>query len=99
MLVGLKLADIRLVLQREPSYGKIWFPSGTIASNEAHVDVAVRELHEETCLILTLDDSTLLTDAPVCVAIFEGQQLVYVYSAFVPTPFVTTHLRTPAQLE
>jgi hypothetical protein len=41
----------------------------------------------------------LLSDAPVRVAIPEGQQLIYVYSAYVPVPFVTSHLRTPAQLE
>jgi ADP-ribose pyrophosphatase YjhB (NUDIX family) len=85
------------VLQREPRTGKTWFPVGSIIANEEHVDAAVRELHEETGLILTPDDLTLLSDAPVRVALPEGQQLVYVYSASIP--YVTTHLRTPAQLE
>jgi 8-oxo-dGTP pyrophosphatase MutT (NUDIX family) len=58
---GSKLADIKLVLQREPSSGKAWFPTGSISSNEEHVDVVVRELYEETCLILTLDDLIMLT--------------------------------------
>jgi hypothetical protein len=40
-----------------------------------------------------------LSDAPVRVALPVGQQLVYVYSAYVLVPYVTTHLRTPAQLE
>jgi hypothetical protein len=56
-------------------------------------------LHEETGLILTYDDLTLLSDAPVRVALPVGQQLVYVYPASVPVPYVTPHLRTLAQLE
>jgi nitrogen fixation protein FixH len=48
---------------------------------------------------LTPDDLTLLSDAPVRVALHVGQQLAYVYTASVPVPYVTTHLRTPAQLE
>jgi hypothetical protein len=48
---------------------------------------------------LTPDDLTLLSDAPVLVALPDGQQLVYVYSASVPVPYVTTNLHTHAQLE
>jgi 8-oxo-dGTP pyrophosphatase MutT (NUDIX family) len=97
---GTKLSKVKLVLQREPRTGKTWFPAGSVtAANEEHVDAAVRELHEETGLTLTRDDFTLLSDAPVRVALPEGQQLVYVYSAYVPVPFVTSHLRTHAQLE
>jgi ADP-ribose pyrophosphatase YjhB (NUDIX family) len=87
------------VLPREPRSGKTWFPGGSISSHEEPVDVAVRELHEKTSLILTVDDLTLLSDAPVRVALHVGQQLVYVYSGSVPVPYVTTHLHTPAQLE
>jgi ADP-ribose pyrophosphatase YjhB (NUDIX family) len=87
------------VLQREPRTGKNWFPAGSITTNEEHVDVAVSELHEEIGLTLTPDDLTLLSDAPVRVALPDGQHFVYVYSAYVPVPFVTSHLRTPAQLE
>jgi 8-oxo-dGTP pyrophosphatase MutT (NUDIX family) len=94
-----KLADIKLVLQREYSSGKTWFPDGSISSTEEHVDAVVRELHEETGLILTPNDLTLLSDAPVRVALPEGQQFVYVYSAHVLVPYVTTHLRTPAELD
>jgi ADP-ribose pyrophosphatase YjhB (NUDIX family) len=68
-------------------------------ANEEHVDAAVRELHDECGLILTLDDLTLLSDAHVQVALPLGQQLVYVYSASVHVPCVTTHLRTPDELE
>jgi 8-oxo-dGTP pyrophosphatase MutT (NUDIX family) len=64
-----------------------------------HVDAAVRELHEETGLTLTPEDLTLLSDALVRIALPEGQQLVYVYSAYVPVLFATSHLRTPAQVE
>jgi ADP-ribose pyrophosphatase YjhB (NUDIX family) len=98
-LGGYKLADIKLVLQREPSSGKTWFLAGLISSNEELVDVAVHELHEETGLILTHDDLTMLSEAPARVALPDGHHLVYVFSAFVPVPYVTTHLRTPAQLE
>jgi 8-oxo-dGTP pyrophosphatase MutT (NUDIX family) len=96
---GTKLSNGKLVLQREPRTGKTWFPASSVTTNEEHVDAAARELHEETGLTLTPDDLTLLSDAPVRVALLEGQQLVYVYSAYVPVPFVTSHLRTPAQLE
>jgi ADP-ribose pyrophosphatase YjhB (NUDIX family) len=96
---GTKLSYVKLVLQREPRTGKTWFPAGPVTANEEHVNAAVRELHEETGLILTPDDLTLLSDAHVRVALPEGQQLVYVYSAYVHVPYVTTHLRTPAQLE
>jgi hypothetical protein len=48
---------------------------------------------------LTPDDLTLLSDAHVRVALPDGLHLVYVYSAYVPVPFVTTLLRTHAQLE
>jgi ADP-ribose pyrophosphatase YjhB (NUDIX family) len=89
------------VLQREPRTGKTWFPTGSVTANKEHVDAAVRELHEETGLTgtLTSDDLMLLSDAPVRVALHERQQLVYVYSAYVPVPLVTSHLRTHAQLE
>jgi ADP-ribose pyrophosphatase YjhB (NUDIX family) len=96
---GTKLSDIKLVFQREPRYGKTWFPTGAVTANEEHVDAAVRELHDDTGLILTPDNLMLLSDAPVRVALHVGQQLVYVYTACVPVPYVTTHLRTHAQLE
>jgi ADP-ribose pyrophosphatase YjhB (NUDIX family) len=96
---GTKLSNVKLVLQREPRTGKAWFPAGFVTANESHVDAAVRELHEETGLTLTPDDLTLLSDAHVRVALPEGQQIVYVYSAYVPVSFATSHLRTPAQLK
>jgi 8-oxo-dGTP pyrophosphatase MutT (NUDIX family) len=96
---GTKLSDVKLVLQREPRTGKTWFPAGSVTANEEHVEAAVRELREETGLTLTPDDLMLLSDALVRVALPAGQQLVYVYSASVPVPYVTSHLRTPAQLE
>jgi 8-oxo-dGTP pyrophosphatase MutT (NUDIX family) len=97
---GSRASDIKLVLQREPRYGRAWFPYGSILPYEEHVDAVVRELHEETGLVLTLDDLTILSDAPVRVALPEGQRkLVYVFSAYVLVPYVTTYLRTLAQLE
>jgi ADP-ribose pyrophosphatase YjhB (NUDIX family) len=96
---GTEISDIKLVLQREPRSGKTWFPDGSVSANEEHVDAAVPELHEETSLILTPDDLTLLSDAPARVTVFVGQQLVYVYTASVPVPYVTTHVRTHAQVE
>jgi ADP-ribose pyrophosphatase YjhB (NUDIX family) len=96
---GTKLSNVKLLLQREPRTGKTWFPAGSVTVNEEPVDAAVRELHDETRLTLTPDDLTLLSDAHVRVALPKGQQLVYVYSAFVPIPYVASHLRTPTQLE
>jgi 8-oxo-dGTP pyrophosphatase MutT (NUDIX family) len=86
---GTKFSNVNLVLQREPRTGTTWFPAGYVAANEEPVDAAVRELHEETGLALTPDDLTLLSDAPVRVALLEGQPLVYIYSACIPVPFVT----------
>jgi ADP-ribose pyrophosphatase YjhB (NUDIX family) len=96
---GTKPSDLKLVLQREPRSGKAWFPSGSVLPNEEPVDAAVRELHEETGLILTPDDLTLLSDAPVVVTLPQGRLLVYVYSATIPVLFATNNLRTPAQVE
>jgi ADP-ribose pyrophosphatase YjhB (NUDIX family) len=98
---GSKASDIKLVLHRELRNGKTRFPGGSILPNEEHVDVVVRELHEETGLILTLDDYTVLSDAPVRVALPTWQRLlVCVFSAHVLVPYVTAHLRTLApQLE
>jgi ADP-ribose pyrophosphatase YjhB (NUDIX family) len=96
---GTKLPDVKLVLQREPRSGKTWFPAGSILPNEEPVDATVRELHEETGLVLTPDDLTLLSDAPVRVTLPQGRQLVYVYSATIPVLFATNNLRTPAQVE
>jgi ADP-ribose pyrophosphatase YjhB (NUDIX family) len=87
------------VLQREPCSSKKWFPSSSVAANEEPIDAAVRELHEETGRILTPDVLTLLSDAPVRVALPVGQQLVHVYTASVPVPDVTTYLCKLAQLE
>jgi 8-oxo-dGTP pyrophosphatase MutT (NUDIX family) len=53
---GTKPSDLKLILQREPRSGKTWFPAGSVLSNEEHVDAAVRELHEETGLVLTPED-------------------------------------------
>jgi hypothetical protein len=93
---GTKLSDIKLVLQREPRSGKTWFRAGSVSANGEHVEDAVRDLHKETRLILTRDDLTPLSDAPIRVALHVGQQLVYVYTAIVSVAYVTTHLRTPA---
>jgi ADP-ribose pyrophosphatase YjhB (NUDIX family) len=96
---GATMSNVKLVLQREPRTDKTWFPAGSISANEEPVDAAVRELREETGLTLTPDDLTLLSDAPVRVALPEGQLFVYVYSAYVHVLFATSHLRTPAQIE
>jgi ADP-ribose pyrophosphatase YjhB (NUDIX family) len=97
---GSKASDIKLVVQCEPRIGEAWFLAGSILPNEKHVDANVRELLEETDLTLTFDDLTLLSDAPVRVALPERlRHLVYVFSASVPVPYVTTNLRTHAKLE
>jgi hypothetical protein len=49
---------------------------------------------------LAADDLAQLSDAPVRVTLHEGQrQLVYVFSASIPVPYVTSRLRTPSELE
>jgi ADP-ribose pyrophosphatase YjhB (NUDIX family) len=97
---GSSASDIQHVLQREPRIGTTWVLVGSILPNEEHVDVAVHDLHEETGLILTFDDFTLLSDALARVALPEGQrQVVYVLLAFVLVPYVTDNLRTRDHLE
>jgi hypothetical protein len=96
---GSKLSDIKLVLQREPSSRKTWCLAGSTSSNAERVDAFVRDLHEDTGIILTLDVLNLLSDAPVRVALPNVQRVVYAFSAYVQVPYVTTHLRTPTQLE
>ena len=96
---GTKPSDLKLVFQREPRTGRTWFPAGSVLPNEEPVDAAIRELHEETGLVLTPDDLTLLSGEPVNVTLPQGRQLVYVYSASIPVLFATNNLRTPAQVE
>jgi 8-oxo-dGTP pyrophosphatase MutT (NUDIX family) len=92
-----KPSDLKLVLQREPRSGKTWlFPAGSILPNEEPVDAAVRDVHEETGLVLTPDDVTRLSGDHVLVTLPQGRQLVYVYSASIPVMFTTNNLRTPA---
>jgi 8-oxo-dGTP pyrophosphatase MutT (NUDIX family) len=96
---GSKASDKKIVLQREPRSGNTWISAGSILPNEDHVDVAARELREETGLTLTCDDLTLLSNNPVRVSLPESEyQLVYVFSAYVPVPFVTAYVRTHAKL-
>jgi 8-oxo-dGTP pyrophosphatase MutT (NUDIX family) len=91
---------LSFVLQRECRTCKTLFLVGSILPNEEPVDVVVREILEETGLTLTFDDFTLLSDAPVRVALHGGRRpLVYVFSADVPVPCVTSNLRTLANLE
>jgi hypothetical protein len=87
--------------KRKKTYsGKTWFLACSILPNEEHGDDVVPELLEETSLVLTLDDLTMLSDAPVRIALPEGQRpLVNAFSASDLVPYLTTHLRTHAQLE
>jgi ADP-ribose pyrophosphatase YjhB (NUDIX family) len=63
--------------------------------NEDRVDVAVRELFEETSLIVIIDDFAQFSDNHVRVPLIASKhQLVYVYAAYVPVPYVTANLRT-----
>jgi hypothetical protein len=66
---GSKASDTKLVLQREPRTSKTCFLADSNLPNEEHVDVAAREVLEKTCLILTLDHLSMLSDAPVRVAL------------------------------
>jgi hypothetical protein len=38
---GTKLADVKLVFQREPRSSKTWFPTCSVTTNEEPVDAAV----------------------------------------------------------
>jgi 8-oxo-dGTP pyrophosphatase MutT (NUDIX family) len=96
---GSKASNIKLVLQRKPRNGKIWFLAGSMLSNEEHVDATVRELLEETGLTLTRDDLIILSNNPARVSLHEGKhQLVYVFSVYVIVPFVAANIRTHTKL-
>jgi 8-oxo-dGTP pyrophosphatase MutT (NUDIX family) len=96
---GSKASDIELVLQPEPRSAKTLFLAGSILPNEEHVDDAVRELFEATGLTLTVDDLTLLSNNHVRVPLRAGkQQLVHVFAASVPVPYVIANLRIPAKV-
>jgi 8-oxo-dGTP pyrophosphatase MutT (NUDIX family) len=66
---GSKASGIELVLQREPRSSKTWFHDGSVLPDEEHIDAGVLELHEETRLLLTSNDLTLLSNnSPVRVS-------------------------------
>jgi 8-oxo-dGTP pyrophosphatase MutT (NUDIX family) len=96
---GSKAFDINLVSVREPRTGRTWFHASSILCNEEHVDAAVRELFEETCLTSIVDNLTMLSNNPVRMSLPEGKHhLAYVVSAFVPVPYVTSNLRAPSKV-
>jgi ADP-ribose pyrophosphatase YjhB (NUDIX family) len=96
---GTKISNIKVVLQREPRTGITWFSIRFVLPNKEPVDAAVHELFEETCLTLTIDDFTMLSNKPVRVSLPKGKhELVYVYSAYVPVSNVMPNLRTPAKV-
>jgi 8-oxo-dGTP pyrophosphatase MutT (NUDIX family) len=96
---GYKASDIKLVLHRKPRTCKTWSHVGSILPNEELVDADVRELIEETSLTLTPDDLSMLSNNPVRVSLLEGRhQLVYVFSAHVPAPYVTANFCTLAKV-
>jgi hypothetical protein len=87
---GLKASDTKLVSQREPRDSKTWFLAGLILPNEAHVDVVVHELFEETSLSLT---GTMYAYRTV------QHELVHVFSTSVHVPYVCANLPTPTKVE
>jgi 8-oxo-dGTP pyrophosphatase MutT (NUDIX family) len=98
---GSKAPGMKLVLHRDPRTRKSWFLVGSIWPHEAPVDVALRELIEETGLTATVDDLTSsLSGNLVRVPLPAVQnKLVYVFSASVHVPYVVANLRTLAKVE
>jgi hypothetical protein len=57
-------------------------------------------MFEETNLTLNVDDLILLSGVAVWMSLSAGKhQLVYVYSASVPTPYVNAKLHTPTKVK
>jgi ADP-ribose pyrophosphatase YjhB (NUDIX family) len=97
---GTKTANIKVLSQRKTCAGKSWFLTGVIFPNEELVDVAAREMFEETDFTLTVDELTLLSGAHVRDSL-PGDKLqhVYVYLAYIHVPYVNANLRTPIKVE
>jgi hypothetical protein len=58
-------SNIKLVIQREPRYGKTWFLANSILPNEEPIDVASHDLFKEVGLTSTVDDLTLFSSNPI----------------------------------
>jgi 8-oxo-dGTP pyrophosphatase MutT (NUDIX family) len=71
---GFEASYIKLVLHREPHYGKTWLPADSILPDEELVHAAIRELLEEIGLTLTVDDLTMLSSNRVRVPLLSGKQ-------------------------
>jgi 8-oxo-dGTP pyrophosphatase MutT (NUDIX family) len=93
---GSKSSYTKLALHREPRTGKTWFLAALILPIEELVDV--RELLEEAGLaLIAIDLLTMLSDAPVPVALHgDRRHRVYVFSSYVMVPYVTSNLRNLA---
>jgi hypothetical protein len=65
---------IKFVLQRKLKSGKAcWFHANTVLPNKEHVDATVHKLFEETGLIMTTDDLTLLSGKDVRVPLHAAR--------------------------
>jgi hypothetical protein len=47
--------EVKLVMQREPSTGTIWFSSGTLRPNDALIDADIRGLAEQMSITVHSD--------------------------------------------
>jgi hypothetical protein len=84
-----KASDIKPVLQHKPRTTKALFLAGSILPNEDPIDASVRELFEKTCLTLTVDGLTMLSNIHVGVPLLASKHhLVYVFTTSVPVPYV-----------
>jgi ADP-ribose pyrophosphatase YjhB (NUDIX family) len=66
-------SDMKIVLQREPKSDKAWFLVGTVLPDEEHVDAAVYKFFEETGMIMTDGDLTLMSGKVVRVPLPESK--------------------------
>jgi hypothetical protein len=100
-LGGSKASSNKLVSQREPRFGKTWFPAGLILPSEELIDAAVRELFKDIIgLTTTVDDLTMSSSNHVRVLLHEGKRkIVNVFSAYVVVPYVTSNLRAPTKVQ
>jgi hypothetical protein len=78
----------------------VWFPAGGILPNEIHVAVTAQVMLRETGLSFLSGDLQLVRYEVISIALPDGiKHHVSVFSAYAPSHFSASYLRTAAKIE